>query len=155
MSFNLPNRKFTFWQIRRSHWKYVVLHRATTKHIPFFISPGNDLSFFITFILGIAWKLYITLSIVWWLHINCSCKRKILLTVPDTTRSVITGDHVRQVIFAFKTKRWNKINQNKIHIKISRKTLKIGRDFTKSVLCNFKQHMYKCIWGLDFSSWLF
>ena len=82
----------------------MVLHRATTKHIPFLISPGNDLSFFITFIVGIAWKLYIILSIVCWLHINCSCKRKILLTVPDTTRSVITGDHVRLVTFAFKTK---------------------------------------------------
>ena len=41
-------------------------------------------------------------------YINCSCKRKILLTVPDTTRSVITGDHVRQVTFAFKTKMRNK-----------------------------------------------
>ena len=69
-------------------------------------------------------------------------EKKILLTVPDTTRSVITGDHVRQVTFAFKTKRGNKINQNKIHIKISRKTLQIGGDFTKSVPCNFKQYMY-------------
>ena len=127
----------------------MVLHRDTTKHIPFFISPGNDLSFFITFILGIIWKLYITLRTVYWLHINCSCKRKILLTVPDTTRSVISGDHVRQVTFAFKTKRGNKINQTKIHIKISRKTLPKGGNFTKSVLCQFKQYMYIRPWFLQ------
>ena len=126
----------------------MVLHRATTKHIPFFISPGNDLSFFITFILGIIWKLYISLSTVYWLQINCSCKRKIILTVPDTTRSVIRGDHVRQVTFAFKTKRGNKINQTKIHIKISRKTLPKEGNFTKSVLCQFKQYMYIRPWFL-------